>query len=339
MFKNRNLITFRKMKKTYKHDKYNKALTTLLALVKADLPQFMIYIIGVSRVGKTTLQKDLIRELSGEWRQKIIRFEAPPKMTTQFTFKPFLLRYLAHLGDPFALNVNRSYRRMKNNELVDLIVKRIKQFGIKLVIIDEADLFVSARGLSQAYENLQFLKSLVNITEIPHIFAGTPELGEFLAMEGQVINRSHVVQLAPYSLKNSTHVGIFLQILAEFEKDLSIPVATDLKKRPVILFEATNGCVGALKELLVRMEALALAHGLKEISAQLIELFGYYDPANVRSEEIDEFYTSNSASTAKGVPSESLRNSRKREWKKSNPKPRRRPGRRKSPRDEVGGDL
>lgn len=326
--------------KTYKHDKYNKALKTVLALVKADLPQFMIYIIGVSRVGKTTLQHDIIHHLPREWKQRVIRFEAPPKMTTQFTFKPFLLRYLDFLGDPFASAMNRSYKRMKNHELIDLIVKRIRQKGIKLVIIDEADLFVTVRGLAQAYENLQFLKSLVNITGIPHVFAGTQELGEFLAMEGQVINRSHVVQLAPYDQNNKQHVQIFSQTLREFEKGLSIPVAADLKRNTTVLFEATNGCVGALKELLVRMEAMAVAHGEKQITAALIERFGFFDPTGLRGEEIEEFHNPCSLDDAEEVQ-KSLRKRRKADWHKSNPKRRRgrKPGRRKSSQDKVGDDL
>jgi hypothetical protein len=281
--------------KTYKHDKYDKALKSLLALVNANLPQFMIFLIGVSRVGKTTLLEDLIKGLS-IWKEMVLRFEAPPKMTTQFTFKPFLLRYLEQLGDPFVDPMIRSYKRMKNYELIQLIVKRIRQRGIRLVIIDEADLFVSVRGASQAYENLQFLKSLVNITGIPHLFAGTPELGEFLSMEGQVINRSHVVSLSPYNPENKAHVKIFLQTLREFEKGLSTPVCLELKNEPTALFQATNGCIGALKELLVRMDAMAIAHDQPIISAELIERFGYYDPDEVRREEIEEFHWPRSTS-------------------------------------------
>jgi len=326
---------------TYKHANYHRALKTLMALVKADLSQFMIFIIGVSRVGKSTLQRDLIHHLPKEWREKIIRFEAPPKMTSQFTFKPFLLRYLDQLGDPFCMLQLRSYKRMRNHELIDMIVKRIKQKGIRLVIIDEADLFVSVRGLAQAYENLQFLKSLVNITGIPHVFAGTPDLGEFLSMEGQVINRSHVVKLAPYSYENDTHVKIFLQALNVFEKKIQVPISKSLKKDPKLLFKVTNGCIGALKELLVRMEAMAIGHDQDEISPALIEMFGYYDPDDVREEEILDFYGKNTPSKSKkeNFGRETLRRCRKSNWTKSGAKHRRKPGKRKHPIDEIGTDL
>jgi hypothetical protein len=325
---------------TFKHDKYNKALKSLLALVKADLPQFMIYLIGVSRVGKTTLQKDLLKHLPSDWFEKVLRFEAPPKMTTQFTFKPFLLRYLEQLGDPFVEAMIRSYKRATNYELIELIVKRIEKKGIRLVIIDEADLFVTARGDAQAYENLQFLKSLVNVTGIPHIFAGTPELGEFLSMEGQVINRSHVITLAPYSGTNKTHVSIFLQALREFEKDLETPVCEKLKEDPVAIFKATNGCVGALKELLIRMDAMAIGHEQPTITSELIERFGFFDPDNVRQGEIEEFHSSNNNPVTDPLKNPSGPGKKKKgEWHKGNSRRKRHPGRRKPSSDQVGQDI
>ena len=300
----------------------------------------MIYLIGVSRVGKTTLQEDLIRHLPNDWKQSVVRFEAPPKMTNQFTFKPLLLRYLEQLGDPFVEAMIRSYKRATNYELIQLIVKRIEKKRIRLVIIDEADIFASVRSDSQAYENLQFLKSLVNVTRVPHIFAGTPELGEFLSMEGQVINRSHVITLAPYNGTNKTHVSIFLQALREFEKDLETPVCEKLKEDPAALFKATNGCVGALKELLIRMDAMAIGHEQPTISSELIERFGFFDPDDVRQEEIEEFHSTNNKPVADPLknPSDPGKK-KKREWHKGKSRRKRRPGRRKPSSDQVGEDL
>lgn len=317
------------MKQTiYLHDKYLKALNSILAVLGADLTQFMIFIIGVSRVGKTTIQHDLMQRVPASWQGKIVRFEAPPKMTSQFTFKPFLLRYLEHLGDPFSVLSNTSYKRMTNYNLIDLIVQRIRQKDVKLVIIDEADLFVTVRGQAQAFENLQFLKSLVNITGIPHIFAGTPALGEFLSMEAQVINRSHVVRLSPYSYHIPEHVKIFIQILNEFERSIETPIDPELKTTPALLFQVTSGCVGALWELLMRMDAIAKINNLKVITSKLIEKFGYYDPDNIREEEVNLFN-----SQAPTMPMQVGKPS-----KKQSPK-RPRPGTRKRHDDKVGGDL
>jgi hypothetical protein len=329
--------------KIYQHDKYVKAFKSIRALVTADLGQFMIFLIGVSRVGKTTLQEDLLKSLPRDWDGKVVRFEAPPKMTAQFSIRPFLLRYLEHIGDPFSALRVRSYARMKTHELIELIVRRIRQKGVKLVIVDESDLFVTVRGDAQAYENLQFLKSLVNITGIPHLFAGTPPLAEFLAMEGQVINRSHVVRLTPYNYDNDEHVKIYLQVLKKFEKSLTVPLNQELKKDPIVLFQATNGCIGALKELLVRMEAMAIAHEQDTISAQLISTFGFYDPNNIRAEEIEEFNnlsTSNKSEqsvSTKPEPNPNKEATKERKWHR---KPsRRKPGQRKSHADKVGGAL
>lgn len=313
-----------------------KALNSILAVLGTDLTQFMIFIIGVSRVGKTTILHDLVRRIPASWRGKVVRFEAPPKMTAQFTFKPFLLRYLEYLGDPFSVLGNASYKRMTNYQLIDLIVRRVRQKDVKLVIVDEADLFVTVRGQAQAFENLQFLKSLVNITGIPHIFAGTPALGNFLSMEGQVINRSHVVRLAPYSYENDAHVKIFIQVLNEFEGAIETPVDVDLKVNPVVLFKATNGCVGALRELLVRMDAIARQNNLEMISAQLIEHYGYYDPDDVRRDEVTLFNNQQAVKLAREVPER--QGKRSVASKKKSPK-RPRPGTRKRHDDVVGGDL
>lgn len=319
----------------YPHDKYIKARNSILAVLGADLTQFMIFIIGVSRVGKTTIQEDVIRRVPASWEGKVVRFEAPPKMTPQFTFKPFLLRYLEHLGDPFSVLGNTSYKRMTNYDLIDLIVRRIRQKGVKLVMVDEADLFVTVRGQAQAFENLQFLKSLVNITGIPHIFAGTPALAEFLSMEGQVINRSHVVRLAPYSYHNAEHVKIFIQILNQFEKATETPMDPKLKVDPAVLFKVTNGCVGALRELLIRMDAIARMNKLKLITAELIENFGYDDPDGVRDDEVVLFNQQAGKQVKVGSKAKGRKCASPKETKSKRP----RPGTRKSHDDKVGGDL
>lgn len=311
------------------HDKYAKALTTLTAFATAELQQFMVFLIEISRVGKTTLLLELLKRLPSEFRSKVIRFECPPKMTAQFTIKPFLLRYLEHLGDPFSVLRPKSYQRMKNDELINLITQRIKQKGIRLVVIDEADLFVTVRGHAQAYENLQFLKSLVNISGIPHVFAGTPPLAEFLSMEGQIINRSHVIKLSPYNLNDRTHQKIFLQILSRFEKELQLPLSVELKQNPEVLFSATNGCIGALKELLVRIEVLALAHDQKAITEPLIKTFGFHDPDNLRKDEIEDFHKWKPSAKKSPTPPKTPKKSRNRG----------KPGQRNNPIDEVGGEI
>ena len=317
------------------HDKYAKALKSLAALSTANLPQFMVFLIGVSRVGKSTILLDLLNHLPKEFQNKVIRFEAPPKMTSQFTFKPFLLRYLEHLGDPFSKYKPTSYKRKTNDELISLITRRIKQQGIRLIIIDEADLFVTVRGESQAYENLLFLKSLVNITGVTHVFAGTPPLAEFLSMEGQVINRSHVIRLHPYDISNTTHTKIFCQILREFESSLEIPLSAELKQNPSLLFAQTNGCVGALKELLTRLQALASMHKQKEISRKFLELFGYYDPDSLREEEIADFL--HPQEKAKDNPAPPKWHSRRSDPSHKGRKLR--PGKRKNPIDNVGDQI
>jgi len=321
-------------KDIYQHDKYTKALHSILAVLRADLNQFLIFVIGVSRVGKSTLLQELIERLPESYNGKVIYFETPPKMTAQFSLKPFLLRYLEFLGDPFSTLNYRSYNRMTTHELISLIVKRIKQQGIKLVMIDEADLFVTVRRNMQAFENLQFLKSLTNITGIPHVLAGTPSLGQFLGMEGQVINRSHVVRLAPYSAYNKDHVKIYLQVLREFEQQLKTPIDPELKTNPMPLFVATNGCVGALKELLARMDVLAEEFEQEVITAQLIETCGYYDPDSIREEEIDLFYKQSKHRLVSDHSSAA-----KKKAKKKTAKKRPKPGRRINPIDDVGDPL
>lgn len=317
----------------YPHDKYVKAMSSIKAALRAQLSQMMLFLIGASRVGKTTLIRELLDQLPEGYEGKVIHFEAPPKMTSSFTFKPYLLTCLRHLGDPFAALKTNSYSRMTNFDLMDLIVARIRQHGVRLVIVDEADVFASSRSGAQNYENLQFLKSIVNLTGVPHLFVGTPVLGNFMTMEAQVVNRSHVVRLAPYDAENPNHVKIFMQLALDFEKELLVPIDISVKANPYYLFEATNGCVGALKEMLQKLQLVALEHELPTITGPLIQNFSFYDPNEIRKEEIQHFYKKKKAKPPKKQKDDAKAKGGGKA-KKSH-----KPGRRINPEDEVGGDA
>ncbi len=320
----------------YPHDNFVKARRCILASLRTGLVQMMIFLIGVSRVGKTKLLEDLPEHLPDSYDGKVVFFEVPAKSSITYTNKPFLVDYLICLGDVFAGSSSRSYSKMTNHELIQLIVRRVKQCGIKLVIVDEANRFVDKLGYTQVYENLQFLKSLTNLTGIPHIFAGTPTLGQFLGLEGQIINRAHVVRLAPYNSGKGGDIKKFKQVLNEFEKEIEVPIHPALKANPVALFNATNGCVGAIRELLIKLNSHAIEFEQEAITAELLGLSGFYDPDTVRKEEIELFYKQSKHHLVNDDTSKKKSKTKTQPGAKSK---RRRPGVRKNPVDKVGPPL
>ncbi|MDQ8180370.1 ATP-binding protein [Pelagicoccus sp. SDUM812005] len=280
----------------------------------------MIFLVGVSRVGKTTLAREIYDDYNNRGPNAIY-FNCPPRQTNFFTYKPFLVSYLKALGDPFA--ESRVRERTTQDLSLKLITKRIKEQNVKLVIIDEADLFISLESTRQTYANLQFLKNLMNITQVPHMFVGTGHLTKIIALDGQVINRSHVLHFKPYSAHNEKERKVFSQALTAFLKETSLELCEDLRKDAQHIFDATNGCIGALKELLVRCEAVASEFEISTVTKELIKQVNPVDPYNQRPQEIDEVRSFFARSRAPDQRKESSKGSR-------------RPGKRKKPEDELG---
>jgi hypothetical protein len=141
----------------------------------------------------------------------------------------------------------------------------------QVVFIDEAQhlgRIASGRKLS---DQLDVIKSIANRTQIVHVLLGTYELLAFRNLSGQLSRRSVDLHFARYSVDIPEDRQIFQNILLTFQKQLPFTEEPDLHDLWEYLYERSVGCVGILKEWLVRASIASLKNGGVTLSLKDLE--------------------------------------------------------------------
>jgi len=128
------------------------------------------------------------------------------------------------------------------------------------VFVDEAQhlgRIASGRKLS---DQLDMVKSIANRTQTVHVLLGTYELLAFRNLSGQLSRRCLDVHFARYCADSRDDLEAFKNVLLTFQTQLPIP-ACDLVQAWDLLYERSLGCVGIVKEWLLRAVTTALADG------------------------------------------------------------------------------
>lgn len=107
----------------------------------------------------------------------------------------------------------------------------------------------SGRRLS---DQLDVIKSLANGTGTVHVLLGTYELLAFRNLSAQLSRRSIDIHFPRYRVDESTDQKIFLTVLRSFEQQLPLLEPPKLVEEWEYLYERSIGCVGVLKDWLVR---------------------------------------------------------------------------------------
>ena len=120
-------------------------------------------------------------------------------------------------------------------------------------------------------DQLDVIKSLANRSGIPHVLLGTYDLLAFRNLNGQLSRRSTDVHFGRYRAERANEAAIFLNVVRSFEAQLPIDKSIELTKDWEYLYERSIGCVGVLKEWLVRALSRALRRGQKALEREDLE--------------------------------------------------------------------
>ncbi len=107
----------------------------------------------------------------------------------------------------------------------------------------------SGRRLS---DQLDVIKSIANRTDTVHVLFGTYELLAFRNLSAQLSRRSVDIHFPRYRADDLKDREMFLNVVRSFEQQLPLSQAPDLVRDWEYLYERSIGCVGVLKDWLVR---------------------------------------------------------------------------------------
>jgi hypothetical protein len=147
--------------------------------------------------------------------------------------------------------------------------------GVRVIFLDEAHHLLMGPGGTQGstlQEQLEWLKSLSK-TGILYVLVGTYDLFNFGKLNGQIGRRCLPVHFPRYQLERETDCVAFQTALLELLR--RVPLACSAERwvtdHWLYFYECSVGCIGVLKDWLLRAVSTALDDGLTRLSLDCVQ--------------------------------------------------------------------
>lgn len=281
------------------HERIKEVSEELLRLILEPADAEVIYLIGATGVGKTTVMKHVIAKLyemalptmsefPGRVPAAYIEAENPDRgvydwkshyINTLIALDEVLIDKKVYLPAP---GVNRgavdalikrgskgsaAYRRAAENALKNRI--RYAFF------VDEGQYIVKRKSGEGLMNQADTTRSLASRSNTLHVIGGTYDLRLLRNLSGQLARRSHTVHFRRYKTEGLTQaerdkeVESFTKAFLTFQAYLPVPEPPDLVKHIEFCFMRCLGCVGHLKSWFKRSLDDALISGSTTITPRM----------------------------------------------------------------------
>jgi energy-coupling factor transporter ATP-binding protein EcfA2 len=258
------------------HPKLVEAHDALLSAIREMAPNSLILLLGPTGVGKTTLRMKIEQVLAAEimpeleadpGRLPVVSVECAAPESGTFSWRDHFRTLLLQMEEPlvnYKINPEAPVRfgdqvikfmpsaRAVGSEYHRAVEQALCFRRPVAVLIDEAQHLARMGSGRRLADQLDVLKSIANRTRTIHVLLGTYELLAFRNLSGQLSRRSIDIHFPRYRADNAEDRKRFLTVLRSFEQQLPVLEPPDLMKDWEFLYERTLGCVGVLKDWLVR---------------------------------------------------------------------------------------
>src|SRR5215831_20522808 len=275
---------------TVAHPRLIEAKERLVAAIQNSEPNSLIFVFGPTGVGKTTLRLKAEQILTAELREQleqdrgrlaVVSVEAVAPESGSFSWRDHFKRLLLQMGEPLI-----EYKQDLQSDFVTRTPTRPKpttgeyRYGLEqalrfrrpaAVMIDEAQHIAKIASGRRLLDQLDVIKSIANQTQTVHVLYGTYDLLAFRNLNGQLSRRSVDVHFPRYRAESASDRKAFISVLNSFAQQLPIADPPDLARDWEFLYERSVGCVGVLKQWLVRALSVAVRTGEKTLSRRNLE--------------------------------------------------------------------
>lgn len=144
--------------------------------------------------------------------------------------------------------------------------------GVRAVIIDEAQHLMKVASGAKLLDQLDWLKSMSNMTGVVHVLIGTYDLLDFRNLNGQAARRGQDLHFPRYQFQHEPDRRAFQGALHSLLQQIPLEVDRQyLMNHWFYCYERSIGCVGVLKDWLVRSVANALHAGIRTLTLAHLE--------------------------------------------------------------------
>ena len=261
---------------TMAHPRLVAARNALLGAIQERAPNSLILVLGPTGVGKTTLRLKIEQLLAIEMmadlradpgRLQVVSVECIAPESGAFSWRDHFRRLLLKMEEPLldhkldpgdSIHIGgRVVRFMPNAKAVGAEYRYAAERALHFrrpvaVMLDEAQHLAGVGSGRRLSDQLDVVKSIANCTGTVHVLLGTYGLQAFRNLSAQLSRRSVDIHFSRYRADDSEDRKIFLSVLRSFEQQLPLSEPPDLVKDWEYLYERSIGCVGVLKDWLVR---------------------------------------------------------------------------------------
>lgn len=289
-------------RKVIGHPYIKEVRDKIIWAIEDSTPGSLIICCGPPGVGKTTVMKEIVVELT---KRRITELEQDPGLlavaslhlmapqTGNFDwkkhyFKPLLVSMEEPLVDkkidtsPWAphheANMGLIASRKTDGELYrEAVETALRYRQPTAVLLDDAQhVGVISSGRKQLDQTNTF-KSVADRTKVTHVLFATYEFVPFRNLNGQVSRRSLDIHFPRYLAIDTTQRDYFINALYTFQRWLPLPIMPEFVKSDYtcpdwdFFYERSLGCVGVLKDWLTRAYSLALRSNVGTITSEHLE--------------------------------------------------------------------
>jgi thymidine kinase len=228
-----------------------------------------VMILGPSGAGKSSVQEEYLRhfpqiEETEQRRIPVLRVEIKSSPTVRSVAEDILK----------AMGVPMAYRGTVN-EKTDRVVASLAKFKVELLMLDEVQHLLGANKRSfGSNDETEWLKTLLNLINIPVVLSGLPYAKALLEINEQLRRRlGRVCPMPPFSIDDEVAANDFAGVVQWFDEAIHNGRAIGLHEDGMLerLFFASDGLIGYLSTLLIGAMEICLEKGNKCIEPWMLE--------------------------------------------------------------------
>jgi GTPase SAR1 family protein len=269
--------------KFVKHARLEEKHRELMDYIHEPAGVSLVFVVGPTGVGKTTLLHGVVRQLTEEampdlerdrGRIPVFAIEAATPEARGFDWADFYIRCLTGLHEPLighkidygeteGLRTDQEGRLVihynaRTRALRRTLEKCLIHRKLAALIVDEAQDFQKVSGGRRLLDQMDTLKSLTSLSHTLWVLVGHYELLTLIDLNGQLSRRSREIHFTRYRYECEEDTKAFRGALLTFQSHLPLEREPNLLKHWEYLYEHSLGCVGIIKDWLRLTLAAAL---------------------------------------------------------------------------------